>query len=93
MNPRDAHDYWQRYVLAEPEDLQSRFLESAVDPCSLVVKTLVAGGRAVGTNRAGMTADEIASFLESSFGAFQQELRLGRWNWSHNDLLTAVNDL
>ena len=40
-----------------------------------------------------MTADEIAAFLEASFGAFQQELRLGRWAWSHEDLLASVSDL
>ncbi|MBB3148571.1 replicative superfamily II helicase [Phyllobacterium trifolii] len=89
-NTRDAQDYWQRYVAASPENLESRFLDSATDPCTLIVRTLVAGGRAVGTTRSGMTAEEIATFLESSLGAFQQVLRNGKWNWSHNDLLRAV---
>ena len=40
-----------------------------------------------------MTSEEIATFLESSFGPFQQEVRMGRWNWSHDDLLRAVNHL
>ena len=93
MNGRDAQGYWQNYVVASPENLESRFLDSATDPCTLVVKTLVAGGRAVGSVRAGMTAEEIAIFLESSFGAFQQALRMGRWNWSHEDLIRAVNHL
>ena len=93
MTARDAQDYWHRYVLAAPEDLESRFLDDTTDPCSLIVKTLVAGGRAIGTVRAGMTSEDIATFLESSFGAFQQELRLGKWNWSHDDLLRAVNHL
>jgi helicase len=93
MNTRDAQDYWQNYVVASPEDLESRFLDNATDPCTLVVKTLVAGGRAIGSFRAGMTAEEIATFLESSFGAFQEELRNGRWNWSHDDLIRAVNHL
>ena len=93
MNTRDAQDFWHRYVIASPEDLKSRFLDIATDPCTLIVKTLVAGGRAVGSIRAGMTAEEIVTFLESSFGAYQQELRNGRWNWSHDDLLKAVNHL
>ena len=93
MSTRDAQDYWNRYVVASPEDLESRFLDSATDPCTLIVKTVVAGGRAVGAVRAGMTAEEIATFLESSFGAFQQELRNGRWSWSHDDLVRAVDHL
>ncbi len=93
MNVRDAQDYWHRYVTAAPEDLESRFLDDRTDPCSLIVKTLVAGSRAIGSVRAGMTSEEIATFLESSFGAFQQEVRMGKWNWSHADLLRAVNHL
>lgn len=93
MNARDAQDYWRRYVTASPEDLESRFLDSATDPCTLIVRVLVADGRAVGTTRAGMIAEEIATFLESSFGALQQELRNGKWNWSHDDLLRAVGHL
>ena len=64
MSTRDAQDYWNRYVVASPEDLKSRFLDSATDPCTLIVKTVVAGGRAVGAVRAGMTAEEIATFLK-----------------------------
>ena len=41
----------------------------------------------------GMSAEELATFLESSFGAFQQELRQGKWSWSREDLLFAVNRL
>ena len=93
LTARDAQDYWHRYVLAAPEDIESRFLDDTTDPCSLIVKTLVAGGRTVGTVRAGMTSEEIVTFLESSFGAFLQELRLGKWDWSHDDLLRAVNHL
>jgi helicase len=93
MNLHEAHDFWTRYVTATPEDVESRFLDTATDPRSLVVRVVVAGGRAVGAARGGMTADEIASFLEASFGAFRQAQRLGRWNWSHNELLASVQDL
>ena len=93
MSPRDAQDFWDRYVTAVPEDLGSRFLDAETDPRSLIVRVLVAGGRAMGADRAGMTAEEIATFLEASFGAFQQEQRLGRWNWSHDELLISVHEL
>ena len=93
ITPREAQDFSNRYVIAAPEDLKSRFLNSDTDPRTLIVRVLVAGGRAAGGDRAGMTADEIAAFLEASFGAFQQELRLGRWAWSHEDLLASVSDL
>jgi helicase len=90
---REAHEFWERYVTATPENLESRFLDSDTDPRSLIVRVLVAGGRAIAGGRAGMTAEEIAAFLEASFGAFQQEQRLGRWRWSHDELLYSVNDL
>lgn len=93
MTPREAQDLWDRYVTTAPEDLGSRFLAAETDPCSLVVRVLVAGGRAAGPARAGMTAEAIAAFLEASFGAFQERLRLGRWNWSRDDLLASVEDL
>ncbi|TIR50589.1 MAG: DEAD/DEAH box helicase [Mesorhizobium sp.] len=93
MNYRDAELFWTRYVTAAPEDLVSRFLDADTDPRSLIVRVLVAGGRAVAGNRAGMTAEEIAGFLEASFGAFLEEQRLGRWRWEHDQLLASVADL
>lgn len=93
MSPHEAQDFWERYVVAAPEDLKSRFLDADTDPRSLIVRVLVAGGRAIEATRSGMTAEEIATFLEASFGAFQQELRLGRWNWSHDQFLASVGDL
>jgi replicative superfamily II helicase len=93
MTLREAQGFWDRYVTAAPEDLHSRFLDAETDPRSLIVRVLVGGGRAVGGARAGMTAEQIATFLEASYGAFQQELRLGRWNWQHDQLIAAVTDL
>jgi replicative superfamily II helicase len=93
MNAREAYDFWTHYVTASPEDLESRFLDETTDPRSLVIRVLVAGGRAVARGRGGMTAPEIAAFLEASFGAFQQELRMGKWNWKRDELLESVEDL
>ena len=92
MTPRDAQDFWDRYVTALPEHLELRFLEPGTDPRSLIVRVLVAGGRATGAGRPGMTAEQIATFLEASFGAFQEEQRVGRWNWSHAELLASVEE-
>lgn len=64
--------YWERYVTAEPEDLASRFLDNKTDLRSLVVRVLVAGGRATAEERTGMDVDEIGTFLQASFGAFRQ---------------------
>lgn len=93
LSPHEANNFWRHYVTAVPEDLESRFLDTETDPRSLIVRVLVAGGRAVGGARAGMSAEGIATFLEASFGAFQQEQRVGRWQWSHDQLLTAIEDL
>ncbi|MBZ9735764.1 DEAD/DEAH box helicase [Mesorhizobium sp. CA18] len=93
MNYRDAEDYWRNYVLKKPEDLVSRFLDASTDPRSLIVRVMVAGGRAAAGERAGMTAEQIATFLESSFGAFQQMSAGGPWNWDHDALLRAVANL
>jgi helicase len=93
MDARDADDFWRGYVTARPEDLESRFFDAEIDPRSLIVRVLVAGGRAAGGARGGMRGEQIATFLEASFGAFQQEMRLGRWSWSHDELLGSVEDL
>ncbi|MBU6299498.1 MAG: DEAD/DEAH box helicase, partial [Alphaproteobacteria bacterium] len=87
---RAEHDYWQRYVTARPEDLQSRFLDQSTDPRSLIVRILAAGARA---GAGGLSSDDIATFLESSFGVFQEIQRQGRWNWSRADLQDAVAEL
>jgi len=83
------HTLWTSYVAAKPEDLTSRFLDADTDPRSLVLRVLVAGSR---TGK-GMTREQIAEFLEASFGAFQKILQLGSWKWSHEDLLAAIQDL
>jgi replicative superfamily II helicase len=93
MSPREAQDAWDRYVTAGPEDLASRFLDGGTDPRSMIVRALAAGGRPTAGARSGLTAEEIAAFLEASFGAFQEELRVGRWNWDHDQLLASVRDL
>lgn len=88
--PKDAHDGWVRYVCGQPEDLESRFLARGTDPRSLIVRVLVAAQRSVSR---GLPTDDIVSFLESSFGVFQQRRVDGTWRWDHAQLLTALADL
>jgi helicase len=85
LDPRAEHDLWSRYVTAAPEDLASRFLDDETDPRSLIIRVLVAARRAAGE---GVPSEEIVEFLESSFGAFQ-----AGWQWSRDDLLSALADL
>jgi helicase len=90
LDPRAEHDLWSRYVTAAPEDLASRFLDDETDPRSLIIRVLVAARRAAGE---GVPSEEIVEFLESSFGAFQARRARTGWQWSRDDLLSALADL
>ncbi|MGX7006171.1 DEAD/DEAH box helicase [Caballeronia sp. KNU42] len=90
LDPRTEYDFWNRYVKGSPEDLQSRFLDTGTDPRSLIVRVLVAANRSA---REGATSNEIVGFLEASFGAFQAARSREGWQWSRNDLLSALADL
>lgn len=90
LDPRAEHDLWSRYVTAEPEDLESRFLNDEIDPRSLIIRVLVAARRATGE---GVASAEIVEFLESSFGAYQAKRASSGWKWSESDLLSALADL
>ncbi|WP_171521449.1 DEAD/DEAH box helicase [Ensifer canadensis] len=90
LNSRDENFLWCRYVLGKPEDLSSRFISGSTDPRSLIVRVLVALPRSA---RAGVSSDDIVSFLESSFGAFLAGRSLSGWRWSHDDLMRALTNL
>jgi helicase len=90
MAPRDEDYGWRHYVMGRPEELRSRFLDSGTDPRSLIVRMLVATRRVAPR---GLGADDIATFLEGSFGAFQQKMRQGTWAWDRNALANAIADL
>jgi helicase len=83
----EEHHYWHRYVSASPEDLVSRFLNA--DPRTLIIRVLVAMGRASG----GVAGNEIIEFLESSFGSFQMEQRGGGRGWDRHTFERALDDL
>ena len=90
LDSHTEHNFWNQYVTAAPENLQSRFLDPNTDPRSLIVRVLVAVPSASG---GGISAEHIAEFLEASFGAFQETRRTGHWQWSRDDLLAALADL
>ncbi len=84
---REEHEYWQRYVSAQPENLASRFL--AADPRTLIIRVLVAAGRV----SEGVSGEEIIAFLESSFGVFQLQQSGNPAGWDRNSLEHALDDL
>ncbi len=90
LDPRTEHEFWGRYVTAQPEDLVSRFLDPNTDPRSLIVRVLVAAQRASGE---GVTGEDILLFLESSFGAYLARRSSEKWEWSRDELVAALADL
>jgi helicase len=66
----DEHRAWTGYVCGKPEDIKSVFLSQAADPRTLVLRTLAALEPVSGGS---VEAHLLIAFLESSFGAFQQQ--------------------
>jgi len=89
LDGNEEHHVWNKYVLASPEDLRSKFLADNTDPRSLIVRVLVAAGRA----GRGLPSKDIIEFLEESFGAFQKKSNDGGWKWDEAQLVQALNDL
>jgi len=89
-SPRAEHVAWHRYVLGQPEDLRSRFLDS--DPRALVLRTLASVSETRG-GPGGMTAEELISFLENSWGVFQNRTHQGGWAWNRNELEGQLTQL
>jgi helicase len=90
LDPKTEHYLWNRYVLGQPEDLTSRFLDSGTDARSLIVRVLASASRSA---HEGVASEEIIEFLESSFGAFQAARQHEGWQWSRADLVNALSDL
>lgn len=89
MDPREEYEAWNHYVLGRPEDINSRFFAEQTDPRSLILRVLAAAQR----SKEGMTSDEIVSFLEESFAAFQQKQAQSDWKWDRKQLLDALSTL
>ncbi len=90
LDPRTEFYMWQRYVTGAPEDLSSRFLAAGTDARSLIVRVVVSMGRVA---HDGVARHDIIDFLKFSFGAHQAERMQTGWEWSHMDLVAALQDL
>jgi helicase len=90
LDPRTEHNFWTRYVQGKPEDLVSRFLDSATDVRSLIVRVLVSAQRAA---REGVISEDIIAFLEGSFGAFQAARQRQGWQWNRPQIVSALAEL
>lgn len=88
ITTRDEEVAWNRYVLGKPEALISRFIDTG-DPRSMIIRVFVTNI----AQSAGLTEDEVISFLELSFGAFQQRQKSNSWIWNRNNLKSALNNL
>lgn len=86
----EEFDFWQRYILGKPEDLTSRFMERSTDPRSLIVRVLAAS---YALKTEGLHVEDLATFLEASFGAFLVERADPGWSWSREDIQHALDDL
>ncbi|MFM0031863.1 caspase family protein [Paraburkholderia madseniana] len=89
-NPGTETVYWNNYVLGTPEDLRSRFFDSSTDPRTLICRLMTATQR---WTQAGFTAEQLATFLESSFGAYIARTREDSWKVSHSELLESIGSL
>jgi helicase len=86
----DDHRVWSSYVLGKPEDVKSVFLSQTTDRRTQLLRTLAA----LTPDAAGsVEAQLLVSFLESSFGAFQQRQINPSWNWGHDSILAMLQEL
>jgi helicase len=88
-NGRSEHLAWAQYVLGEPEDLRSRFLDT--DPRALILRTLATAGGS--GDAAGMSEEDLIAFLENSWGVFQRRVARGEWAWNPDELRARLAEL
>lgn len=85
----DNHRIWSHYVTGKPEDVKSVFLSQA-DRRTQVLGVLAA----LQTGADGsVEAELLVSFLESSFGAFQQCQINPAWNWGRDNIIETLQEL
>ena len=89
--PMKEYQFWQSYVRGTPENVVSRFLDSQTDIRSLVLRVLATVPRLALDG--GLNAEEVAEFLESSFGAFQAQRTSPGWSWNREGILSAIEQL
>lgn len=90
IDPRELHHHWHRYVLGQPEDLQSLFIAADTDPRTLILRVL-AGARSASVR--GIPVADVIDFLEGSFGAFQRRQASDQWSWDGRSFSEALAQL
>lgn len=90
LDGREANDFWRNYVGASPENVTSRFLDRTTDPRSLIVRVIAATPKGAAGH---VGEEEVADFLQGSFGAFQAARQNPNWKWSEAQLRAAFQDL
>lgn len=88
--PREASEYWLRYIIGKPEELRSRFVSGSVDPRTLIVRVLAATRRLFDH---GLSTEQLVQILDSSFGAFQERQSNENWSWDMGATARALNQL
>jgi helicase len=73
-----AQEAWSRYILGNPEEVTSHFLDASTDPQTLILRSLVALGGSVDQT-------ELLTLLENSFAVWQRIDRGGN-GWDHDAL-------
>lgn len=86
----DGNWAWQHYVNGSPEDVESVFLKDSTDPRSLVLRALAA---LEPTADGSVDAELLISFLESSFGVFQEQRRNPAWRWERSNIMAILSEL
>jgi helicase len=86
----DEYRAWAGYARGKPEDIKSVFLSQAADPRTLVLRALAALEPGAGGS---VDAHLLVTFLESSFGAFQQQQINPAWSWGDAVITAILNEL
>lgn len=86
----DDHRIWTQYVTGRPEHVKSVFLGQATDQRTQVLRTLSALQPA---GDGSVEAEAVVTFLESSFGAFQQRQSNPAWSWGRDNILATLQEL
>jgi helicase len=86
----DEHCAWAGYVRGEPEGIKSVFLSPTADPRTLVLRTLAALEPGASGS---VDAQLLVTFLESSFGAFQQQQINPAWGWGDDTIVAMLREL
>ena len=93
IKPREEIEYWNDYILSQPEDIDSKFFNEKTDIKSLIIKILVTARNATNNKLLNIDENTIIDFLKSSFGAYQKGIKEPQWKLDEHDISQALSDL